>query len=90
MAKLYTVSTQQDKQALSIKEGMLKNVFFLYSYRISDFVGRSSYYIDLELKVCFNDGGPCSDVIPIFDKMHNTKTLRLILLVNCWDPSCYS
>ncbi|CAC5375019.1 unnamed protein product [Mytilus coruscus] len=39
-------------------------------YKISDMVGERVYYVDLSIKVCFNDGGPCLIQANIFS---NTK-----------------
>ncbi|XP_071145134.1 uncharacterized protein [Mytilus edulis] len=35
-------------------------------YKITDFPGMSLYYIDMEFKVCLNDGGPCAFEATIF------------------------
>ncbi|VDI33335.1 Hypothetical predicted protein, partial [Mytilus galloprovincialis] len=43
------------------------------SYKITDFKGLSVYYIDLDFKVCFNDGGPCAFQATIFSKTELPK-----------------
>ncbi|VDI03913.1 Hypothetical predicted protein, partial [Mytilus galloprovincialis] len=43
------------------------------SYKITDFKGLSAYYIDLDFKVCFNDGGPCAFQTTIFSKTELPK-----------------
>lgn len=47
--------------------------FFSHSYKITDFQGLSVYYIDLDYKVCFNDGGPCSLEATIFSQTELPK-----------------
>ena len=40
-------------------EDDLRQIFSFFSYKITDLPGEAAYYIDLDLRVCFNDGGPC-------------------------------
>ena len=46
-----------------------------FRYKISDMAGENIYYIDLSIKVCFNDGGPCIVDATIFS---NTKLPKIM------------
>jgi hypothetical protein len=49
-----------------------------FRYKISDMAGENIYYIDLSIKVCFNDGGPCIVDATIFS---NTKLPKIIIKI---------
>ncbi|XP_076076023.1 uncharacterized protein LOC143046845 [Mytilus galloprovincialis] len=45
-----------------------------FDYKISDMGGERVYYIDLSIKICFNDGGPCLIQANIFSNTKLQKT----------------